>query len=55
MVQNLELAGTAIVLVTLDLLSRLPLLLDVAGDEGSTVIVALNCLRLLRNRAWRTS
>ena len=55
-VQNLCLAGAAIVvLVTLDLLGRLPLPLGVAGHEGSTVLVALNGLRLLRARAWRTS
>jgi cation transport ATPase len=31
----------------------LPLPLGVAGNEGSTVIVGLNGLRLLRNTAWR--
>jgi cation transport ATPase len=52
--QNLGIAGAAIVvLVTLDLLGRLPLALGVAGHEGSTVLVGLNGLRLLRERAWR--
>ena len=53
MVQNLVFAGAAIaILVTLDLLGRLPLPLGVAGHEGSTVIVGLNGLRLLSRRAW---
>ena len=52
-VANLVIAGTAIVvLVTWDLFWYLPLPLGVAGHEGSTVLVALNGLRLLRNRAW---
>ncbi|GAB2953685.1 heavy metal translocating P-type ATPase [Streptomyces sundarbansensis] len=52
-IQNLALAGTFItVLVAWDLLGTLPLPLGVAGHEGSTVIVALNGLRLLRERAW---
>jgi heavy metal translocating P-type ATPase len=53
-VANLVIAGTFItVLVTWDLISTLPLALAVAGHEGSTVIVALNGLRLLRTKAWR--
>ncbi|TFD05602.1 heavy metal translocating P-type ATPase [Cryobacterium sp. TMT1-66-1] len=52
-VANLVIAGTFIaVLVTWDLISTLPLPLAVAGHEGSTVIVALNGLRLLRTQAW---
>jgi cation transport ATPase len=31
----------------------LPLPLGVVGHEGSTIVVALNGLRLLRGRAWR--
>lgn len=50
---NLAVAGTFIVvLVVWDLFWYLPLPLGVAGHEGSTVIVALNGLRLLRRRAW---
>jgi cation-transporting P-type ATPase J len=50
---NLVIAGTVIVvLVGWDLLGTLPLPLGVAGHEGSTVLVALNGLRLLRRRAW---
>lgn len=42
-------AGTFItVLVLWDLLGHLPLPLGVAGHEGSTVLVGLNGLRLLR-------
>ncbi|WP_395296702.1 heavy metal translocating P-type ATPase [Kitasatospora hibisci] len=53
-VQNLVIAGTCIaVLVVWDLAGTLPLPLGVAGHEGSTVIVGLNGLRLLRERAWR--
>ncbi|MFE2722263.1 heavy metal translocating P-type ATPase [Kitasatospora sp. NPDC059327] len=52
-VQNLAIAGTFItVLVLWDLAGTLPLPLGVAGHEGSTVIVGLNGLRLLRERAW---
>lgn len=52
-VANLTVAATFIVvLVTWDLISTLPLPLAVAGHEGSTVVVALNGLRLLRSRAW---
>ncbi|NMO55730.1 cadmium-translocating P-type ATPase [Actinoplanes sp. TBRC 11911] len=48
-VANLVIAATVIViLVALDLAGRLPLPLGVAGHEGSTVIVGLNGLRLLR-------
>jgi heavy metal translocating P-type ATPase len=54
-VANLVIAGTFIaVLVTWDIIGHLPLPLGVAGHEGSTVIVALNGLRLLRDdAAWR--
>jgi cation-transporting P-type ATPase D len=38
-----------------DLFGHLPLPLGVAGHEGSTIIVALNGLRLLTNRSWRAS
>ena len=49
MIQNLVIAGTVIaVLVTWGLLGQLPLPLGVAGHEGSTILVALNGLRLLR-------
>ncbi len=52
-VANLIIAATFItVLVTWDLVATLPLPLAVAGHEGSTVIVALNGLRLLRKSAW---
>ena len=40
-------------LVIVDLAWVLPLPLGVAGHEGSTVIVGLNGLRLLRATAWR--
>ncbi|MGW7400904.1 heavy metal translocating P-type ATPase [Streptomyces cyaneofuscatus] len=53
--QNLAIAGTFIAaLVAWDLIGTLPLPLGVAGHEGSTVIVALNGLRLLRETAWPT-
>nr|WP_223166512.1 heavy metal translocating P-type ATPase [Nonomuraea sp. SYSU D8015] len=53
-VANLVIAGTFIaVLVAWDLFGELPLPLGVAGHEGSTVIVGLNGLRLLRDAAWR--
>ncbi|WP_167551874.1 heavy metal translocating P-type ATPase [Streptomyces glaucescens] len=53
-VQNLVIAGTFItVLVVWDLAGHLPLPLGVAGHEGSTVLVGLNGLRLLRESAWR--
>jgi heavy metal translocating P-type ATPase len=51
---NLVIAGVFIVgLVLWDLLGHLPLPLGVAGHEGSTIIVGLNGLRLLRHSAWR--
>lgn len=46
-------AGIIVVLVTWDLVGHLPLPLGVAGHEGSTILVALNGLRLLSKRAWR--
>ncbi len=53
--QNLVIAGTFItVLVLWDLIGHLPLPLGVAGHEGSTVLVGLNGLRLLREKAWRS-
>ncbi|GGW11757.1 metal-transporting ATPase [Streptomyces narbonensis] len=53
-VQNLVIAGTCIgALVVWDLVGHLPLPLGVAGHEGSTVLVGLNGLRLLREAAWR--
>ncbi|MFF2023494.1 heavy metal translocating P-type ATPase [Streptomyces sp. NPDC058171] len=55
-VQNLVIAGIFITaLVAWDLIGTLPLPLGVAGHEGSTVIVGLNGLRLLRERAWSNS
>jgi P-type E1-E2 ATPase len=51
---NFVIAGIVIaVLVTWDILWLLPLPLGVAGHEGSTVVVGLNGLRLLRAAAWR--
>ena len=51
---NLVIAATVIaVLVTWDVFWLLPLPLGVAGHEGSTVLVGLNGLRLLRAAAWR--
>ncbi|MEU6881555.1 heavy metal translocating P-type ATPase [Streptomyces sp. NPDC046712] len=53
-VQNLVIAGTCIgALVIWDLVGHLPLPLGVAGHEGSTVLVGLNGLRLLRDKAWQ--
>jgi cation-transporting P-type ATPase D len=53
-IANLAIAATFITaLVAWDLLGHLPLPLGVAGHEGSTIIVALNGLRLLSYRAWR--
>ncbi|SFF81756.1 ATPase, P-type (transporting), HAD superfamily, subfamily IC/heavy metal translocating P-type ATPase [Actinopolymorpha cephalotaxi] len=53
-VANLVIAASFIaVLVAWDLLGDLPLPLGVAGHEGSTVIVGLNGLRLLRGAAWQ--
>ena len=40
------------VFVLWDVIGTLPLPLGVAGHEGSTVIVGLNGLRLLRRSAW---
>ncbi|NSC24660.1 heavy metal translocating P-type ATPase [Streptomyces albus subsp. chlorinus] len=52
-VQNLVIAGVFIAgLVVWDLAGTLPLPLGVAGHEGSTVLVGLNGLRLLADRAW---
>lgn len=53
-VQNLVVAGVFVSgLVVWDLVGHLPLPLGVLGHEGSTVIVGLNGLRLLRESAWR--
>ncbi|WP_241483859.1 heavy metal translocating P-type ATPase [Rhodococcoides fascians] len=53
-VANLVIAGTFIVvLVAWDLIGTLPLPIGVAGHESSTVLVALNGMRLLSSRAWR--
>jgi heavy metal translocating P-type ATPase len=53
-VQNLIIAAVFISgLVIWDLAGHLPLPLGVLGHEGSTVIVGLNGLRLLRDRAWK--
>ncbi|MEU0843044.1 heavy metal translocating P-type ATPase [Streptomyces sp. NPDC005962] len=55
-VQNLVIAGVCITaLVVWDLAGQLPLPLGVAGHEGSTVLVGLNGLRLLRESAWTNS
>ncbi|RDG39967.1 HAD-IC family P-type ATPase, partial [Streptomyces corynorhini] len=52
-VQNLVIASLCIgALVVWDLAGQLPLPLGVAGHEGSTVLVGLNGLRLLRDAAW---
>jgi cobalt/nickel-transporting P-type ATPase D len=53
---NLAIATTFITVLALwDLFGHLPLPLGVAGHEGSTLIVALNGMRLLTNRAWRAA
>ncbi|MFC1432511.1 heavy metal translocating P-type ATPase [Streptacidiphilus sp. N1-3] len=53
-VQNLVIASVFISgLVVWDLAGQLPLPLGVLGHEGSTVIVGLNGLRLLRDAAWQ--
>ncbi|MEV1204094.1 hypothetical protein AB0J07_29290, partial [Microbispora rosea] len=53
-IANLAIAAAFVaVLVAWDLLGDLPLPLGVAGHEGSTVIVGLNGLRLLRGAAWQ--
>jgi P-type E1-E2 ATPase len=50
---NLAVAATFIAgLVVWDLVGHLPLPLGVAGHEGSTVVVGLNGLRLLRGASW---
>ncbi|MGI5467107.1 heavy metal translocating P-type ATPase [Streptomyces sp. CA-132043] len=52
--QNLVIASVCIgALVVWDLAGHLPLPLGVLGHEGSTVLVGLNGLRLLRTTAWR--
>jgi len=48
-------AGFITVLVLWDLFGHLPLPLGVVGHEGSTVVVALNGIRLLTNRSWRNA
>lgn len=54
MMANLVIAGTFIaILVCWDLFGHLPLPLGVAGHEGSTILVALNGLRLLHGSAWK--
>jgi len=51
---NLVIAAAIITALTVwDLAGHLPLPLGVLGHEGSTVIVGLNGLRLLRAGAWR--
>jgi hypothetical protein len=53
---NLAIASAFItVLVLWDLFGHLPLPVGVAGHEGSTIIVALNGMRLLTNRSWRVA
>jgi cation-transporting P-type ATPase J len=53
---NLAFASCVIVaLVAWDLVGTLPLPLGVAGHEGSTVVVGLNGLRLLRRSVWHRS
>lgn len=55
-IANLAIAAAVITgLVVWDLAGTLPLPLGVAGHEGSTVIVGLNGLRLLRAAAWRNA
>jgi heavy metal translocating P-type ATPase len=55
-IANLLIAAAFITgLVLWDLFGTLPLPLGVLGHEGSTVIVGLNGLRLLRTTAWRGS
>jgi cation-transporting P-type ATPase J len=55
-IANLAIATTFITgLVLWDLLGHLPLPLGVAGHEGSTVVVGLNGMRLLAQRAWTTT
>lgn len=45
-------AAVIVVLVCWDIVATLPLPIGVAGHESSTVVVALNGLRLLRAAAW---
>lgn len=53
-VANLAIAALFIVvLVAWDLFWTLPLPIGVAGHESSTVLVALNGMRLLSSRSWR--
>jgi heavy metal translocating P-type ATPase len=53
-VANLAIAAAFIAtLVVWDLVGTLPLPLGVAGHEGSTIIVGLNGLRILRQATWR--
>jgi heavy metal translocating P-type ATPase len=55
-IANLTIAATFVAgLVLWDLVGHLPLPLGVAGHEGSTVLVGLNGLRLLRHTAWPPS
>ncbi|MCA1695455.1 MAG: hypothetical protein LC749_12370, partial [Actinobacteria bacterium] len=50
---NLIIAAAVIgVLIAWDIIGILPLPLGVAGHEGSTMVVGLNGLRLLRRGAW---
>ena len=50
---NLAFAATVItILVAWDMVGTLPLPLGVAGHEGSTIVVALSGLRLLRRKTW---
>ena len=52
-VANLAIAASIITaLVAWDLTGYLPLPLGVLGHEGSTVLVGLNGLRLLRRGVW---
>lgn len=51
--QNLVVAAVFITgLAAWDLVGHLPLPLGVLGHEGSSVVVGLNGLRLLRDSAW---
>lgn len=53
---NIAFAACVIVgLVAWDFVGHLPLPLGVAGHEGSTVVVGLNGLRLLRRSVWRSA
>ena len=53
-IANLAIAGAFIVVLSIwDLVGTLPLPLGVAGHEGSTVLVALNGMRLLSGRWWQ--